>query len=660
MNLSELKLTDRRATICKSLDLNTVEDVFSYYPFRYENYKRSHFKDFVQGEKVVFEGQMVSYPSTFRYGKRSITRFNVIYEEEVLTVSLFNRPWIKIGEGNNIVIIGKYEGNKKVNCTNYYTKPIEEIEGIVPFYPLKEGISQNDIRKIIENVYKKTSSSIEETLPMSLLEAHGLISYIEAIRNIHFPQNAMDLKKALARLKYEEFLRFYTALLLIKGNGQQQIKTPKMIDRKKIDSFVSSLGYELTADQKNALNDILKDMGSSSMMYRLVQGDVGCGKTAVAMIAAYACVSSGFRCVLMAPTEILARQHFLTFQEAFEGMDISLSLLYSSDPKIKENKKKIREGKYDIIIGTHALFSDDVEIPDLGLIITDEQQRFGVKQRHKLAEKGKQADFLSMSATPIPRTLAGTIYGDMDISTIETMPPGRKGCLTKLVQGNTLVPVLKQITDRLQEGRQMYVIAPAIQHSENFNAKDITRLYQELTKVLDPYRVALLHERMNSQEKEKVMDDFAENRIQVLVSTTVVEVGVNVKNATIMVIYDAERFGLSQLHQLRGRVQRGSYQGECYLLTSSKEKESLDRLNALVRSNDGFAIALEDLKLRGPGDILGVRQSGLPVFVLGNIFEDDKIIKAARKDAQQIIEDPSHYKAFLDKISEQALDKYVD
>ena len=463
-------------------------------------------------------------------------------------------------------------------------------------------------------------------------------------------------------MKYEEFLRFYVALDIIKGNSEHIIKNKKVFKDEDVDKLIASFGYELTDDQIKCKNDLLHDLRSNKIMYRLIQGEVGSGKTAMAMVGLYANYLSGYQGCLMAPTEILAKQHYESFKNSLEKFGVKVAVLYSAMDNEKEIKKQIKDKEIDIIIGTHALFSEDVEYNNLGLVIADEQHRFGVKQRNALKQKGENTDFCLMSATPIPRTLASTLFGDMDISTIETMPLGRKGCKTYLVKKNSIVDILDDIKSKLQEGRQIYIIAAAIEKSDNYKAKDVIGLYNSLVDELKPYKVSLMHGRLSSDEKDCIMHDFNENNIQVLISTTVVEVGVNVKNATMMIIYDADKFGLSQLHQLRGRVQRGNYEGSCYLLTDSKDEDVYKRLNVLVDSNDGFKISLEDLKLRGPGDILGTRQSGIPAFILGNLLEDTKFIEAARNDAKEICGNLNDIenKQYYDKILEVASKNYID
>ena len=664
MDLKELKLTTKRTEICNRLDLKDSSDILAYYPFKYEEYVVTPYSSFKEGMNVFFEGELLTSPTSFRLPTRKVmTKFTVLYDEEEIQITIFNRPWARsLPLNSKITIIGKYNGNNKVTAINYYTKDIKEIEGIVPFYSLKEGISQNDIRKIIELTFEKTRDELVDKIPSKYIEAHQLLPYKDAIENIHFPKNSELLKKSLSRLKYEEFLNFYIALNYLKENTTGNHKESKSFSLKDVDAFIDSLPYELTQDQNEAVDSIINDLKSNRSMYRLVQGEVGSGKTAIAMIALYANYLSGYQGALMAPTEILAKQHYESFVNQFKDLPCKIGLLYSAQDNNLEIKEKLRSGEIDIVIGTHALFQEDVEFKNLGLVIADEQHRFGVKQRRALKEKGKDVDFILMSATPIPRTLASSIYGDMDVSTIETMPIGRKGCKTYLIKKNSIVDVLPDIKKKLEEGRQVYIIAAAIEANENYNAKDASGLRNALVDAFKPYKVGLLHGRMSSYEKDGVMNAFNSNTIQVLVSTTVVEVGVNVKNATVMVVYDADKFGLSQLHQLRGRIQRGNQEGTCYLLTDSKDSNVLERLNVLCKTNNGFEISYEDLRLRGPGDILGTRQSGVPTFILGNIIEDTRFIEAARKDAIEIcdnLEDRENAK-YYELISKEAKKRTTD
>ena len=651
MEINELKLTPKRQQICEKLNLNNSDEILSYYPFRYEEYEKVAYCDFKIGSQVCFTGELVSFPSTFRRGRLSTTRFKVLYENQILNITIFNRPWIRnIDLNEELTIIGKYDGNNKVTASNYYTKDI--LGSIIPIYALKEGISQNEIKKLINYTFDKCKDELIDDLPTDLIEAHGLIDRISAIKNIHNPSDKKMLAYAMSRLKYEEFLRFYLGLDIIKGNTADSLKTKKEFSKEKIDEFINSLPYELTEDQKLATEDVLNDLQSDKMMYRLIQGEVGSGKTLVATIGLYANYLAGYQGALMAPTEILAKQHYETIDKQLSCLGVKVGLLYSNFDEEKKIKQDLKNGDIDIIIGTHALFSEDVEYEKLGLVIADEQQRFGVRQRQALREKGENCDFILMSATPIPRTLASSIYGDMDVSTIESMPAGRKGCKTYLINKNSIVDILGDLKTKLDEGRQIYIIAAAIEKSDNYKAKDVVGLYNSLVDVFKPYNVSLMHGKLDNEEKDRIMNDFYNNKIQILISTTVVEVGVNVKNATVMVIYDADKFGMSQIHQLRGRVQRSDYEGTCYLLTDNQDEDVLKRLNVLVESNNGFDISYKDLQLRGPGDILGTRQSGLPAFIIGNLIEDTKFIDAAKKDAQMIIDnlDKQEYRQYHDKI----------
>ena len=634
MDLKELQLTPRRLAILKALDISDVEGLLRYYPYRYEENVTKAFKEWQKGDNLLFEGRLLSYPGTYRFGKIAITRFKVLYDEEVINVTIFNRPWIKnLKENATLVIKGRYDGQNNFTALNYTTHSLNEELGIKAVYSLKEGMRQSDIAKMVDKALK--TAIIKDNLPQEFIERHGLISLEEAYRNIHFPTSRRALKKAIVRLKYDEFLRFY----LVLESRRQVSLTPKEVkdfSMDKMATVIKNLPFELTLEQKKALGEILEDLKKPLTMTRLLQGDVGSGKTIIAALALYANSLSSYMGAFMAPTSVLAKQHYQSLCKLFP--DLNIALLCGNKKDNGDIKKAIGEGKYDIVVGTHALFSDDVYYPNLGLVVTDEQQRFGVKQRHKLKNKGQNVDLLMMSATPIPRTLAASIYGDMEVSTIEGLPMGRKGCDTYLIKENSIVSIIDEIKEALKAQRQVYFIAAAINKSEALNVKDAVHLYAALKDLFKTYRLGLLHGQMSEEEKDKVMEAFLNGDINILVATTVVEVGVNVVNATMMIVYDADRFGLSQLHQLRGRIQRGYERGKCFLLTANKDAEALKRLKVLEKSNDGFYIAQEDLKLRGPGDIIGTRQSGLPSFILGDIMNDTLIVEAAKKDAREILE----------------------
>ena len=658
MDLSDkrLKLTSKRLTVLHQLGLYTTDDLLMYYPYRYETITSSAFADWKIKDKVWFEGEVVQLPRSWRKGRLVTTTFQVRSQEQILTITIFNRPWAKSLNLNQILTIqGVYQGNSKVTAISYDTKPLAEHTAITPIYSIKAGIRQKTLQTIIYSVLNQLQDEIIDDIPDEFRQAYRLLTLKVAYRCIHIPSSMSEVQAAVRTLKYAEFLRFFTAIQLMRStDGIRITKKPKIFSSKKIQQAIQSLSFELTADQKDTLEKILNDMGSTHTMYRLVQGDVGCGKTVVATLALYAAFLSGYQGAMLAPTEILARQHYISVNQVLAPFGVKTEVLYSAltPAKKKEILEDVASGKINILIGTHSMIQDSVTFHKLGLTIADEQQRFGVSQRKALKQKGEQVDFLLMSATPIPRTLAASLFGDMDVSTIETMPAGRITPVTTLVKENSFRTVLDDVKCLLKSGRQLYVICAAVDENEEYHARNVYDTTESIQKLFPQYKVACLHGRMTADEKQAIMQAFNTNDIQILVSTTVVEVGVNVVNATGMIIYDADRFGLSQLHQLRGRIQRGSEQGYCWLLTASHEERVLQRLDVLVKSNNGFEISYEDLRLRGPGDILGTRQSGVPDFILGNIVEDTAMINQARKDALKVMEsaDNPDYQILLETV----------
>ena len=644
MDLSDkrLKLTSKRVQILHELGLYTTDDLLMYYPYRYEVITTSAFSDWKIKDKVWFEGEVVQLPRSWRKGRLVTTTFQVRFQEQILTVTIFNRPWAKSLNLNQILTIqGVYQGNCKVTAMSYDTKSLVEHAPITPIYSIKDGIRQKTLQTIIHSVLNQLHDEIIDDIPEEFRQAYRLLPLKLAYRCIHIPSSMNEVQAAVRTLKYAEFLRFFTAIQLMRSTeGIRITKKPKIFSSKKIQQAIQSLSFEMTADQRDTLEKILYDMGSTHSMYRLVQGDVGCGKTVVATLALYAAFLSGYQAAMLAPTEILARQHYQSVNEVLAPFGVKTEVLYSALSSSKKNEilKDVASGKIDILIGTHSMIQDTVTFHKLGLTIADEQQRFGVAQRKALKQKGEQVDFLLMSATPIPRTLAASLFGDMDVSTIETMPAGRITPITTLIKENSFRTVLEDVKRLLISGRQLYVICAAVDENEEYHARNVYDTMESIQKLFPQYKVACLHGRMSTDEKQAIMQAFHDNDIQILVSTTVIEVGVNVVNATGMIIYDADRFGLSQLHQLRGRIQRGSEQGYCWLLTASQDERVLQRIEVLVKSNNGFEISYEDLRLRGPGDILGTRQSGVPDFILGNIVEDTAMINQARKDALKVME----------------------
>lgn len=661
MDLSDkrLKLTSKRIEVLHRLGLFTTDDLLMYYPYRYEAITTSAFSDWKIKDKVWFEGKVVQLPRSWRKGRLVTTTFQVRSQEQIFTITIFNRPWAKSLNLNQILTIqGVYQGNSKVTAISYDTKPLAEHASITPIYSIKEGIRQKTLQTIIHSVLNQLQDEIIDDIPDEFRQAYRLLPLKVAYRYIHIPSNMNEVQIAVRTLKYAEFLRFFTAIQLMRStDGIHIAKKPKIFSTKKIQQVIQSLSFEMTADQRDTLEKILYDMGSTHTMYRLVQGDVGCGKTVVATLSLYAAFLSGYQGAMLAPTEILARQHYQSVNEVLAPFGVKTEVLYSALSSAKKNEilKDVASGKIDILIGTHSMIQDSVTFHKLGLTIADEQQRFGVAQRKALKQKGEQVDFLLMSATPIPRTLAASLFGDMDVSTIETMPAGRITPFTTLIKENSFRTVLEDVKRLLISGRQLYVICAAVDENEEYHARNVYDTMESIQKLFPQYKVACLHGRMSTDEKQAIMQAFHDNDIQILVSTTVVEVGVNVVNATGMIIYDADRFGLSQLHQLRGRIQRGSEQGYCWLLTASQDERVLQRLEVLVKSNNGFEISYEDLRLRGPGDILGTRQSGVPDFILGNIVEDTAMINQARKDALKVMEsaDNPDYQILLETVQKR-------
>ncbi len=636
MLINEMKITSRRLGYLVKMGIQTVEDLIKYYPLRYETRTIKEFSQWQEKENVIFSGLICAPARVIRLGKnRTMTKFKVMSWNEELNITLFNRPWTnQLVFGKTIVIQGIYQGNYNVTATNYSFKPIEEQLGIQPVYALTEGLKQSDMQAILKQALQYVYV-MPQRVPQRYIDAYHLLDIAKAYQWIHFPKDENQLKQAVRTLKYEEFLCFQ--LVMQTMHVKKEMKQPKNIDVSKIYAWMNKLPFELTEDQKKAIDSVLYDLKSDSIMYRLVQGDVGCGKSVVAFASMYANQFAHNQSALLAPTEILARQHVENMHKL--GLDATLYVSSLSSKEKKTILSGLQDGTIQNIVGTHALFQEGVEFKKLGLVIADEQQRFGVKQRKALLEKGKNVDFLMMSATPIPRTYAHFLYGDMDISSIHTMPKGRKPVETKYFKTSSMKPCLKQVLDFIKEGRQCYVVCPAIEENDEYKMRNVIEIYEGMTKTLKDVRIGLLHGKMSSLEKEEVMTKFQNHEIDILVSTTVIEVGIDVKNATVMVIYDAHRFGLSTLHQLRGRVARGEKQGYCFLLSPSSDVQAIERLKKLEELKDGFEISEYDLHMRGPGDILGIRQSGVPALVLGDFEKDKAMMEACIHDAREILMD---------------------
>ncbi len=639
--LVKLRITKPRRELLGQLGIVTVEDLLTYYPYRYE-IMEAH-RPTAEDPSLVMEGVLLEKARlAYRRQNQSKMLMRVVIDQQIYQVAIFNRHFLlaKLGAGQVVTVIGKLSGDHQIVASDLKLQPLASLPAITPVYSVKEGITSKAIANYVKKALEAYRTEIQDFVPLVYEEKYRLVSRQEALEMIHCPKSTTDLKHALRHLKYEEFLKFQLVMSYMRLFDRAENGLAKNVDQQAIQAFISQLPFALTADQQQAAQEILADFASEKVMHRLVQGDVGSGKTVVAVIALYANYLAGYQGALMAPTEILAKQHAKSLRQFFDHTDVRVELLIGSmSAKEKEHVyTRLMNGQIDILVGTHALIQDGVRFYNLGLVIADEQHRFGVKQRQALKDKGKRVDILLMSATPIPRTLAISLFGDMDVSTIRTMPGGRKKVETRFYEGHSMKPILPFLKQYLATGGQCYVICPLVDESEGLEARDASSIYEAMKRYFKGhYEVGLLHGRMNDEQKEAVMQSFYENQIQILVSTTVVEVGVDVANANLMVIYNADRFGLSQLHQLRGRVGRSSKQGYCFLLSDSKNQASIDRVKFLETTSDGFAISNYDLKLRGPGEVLGQKQSGLPTFTIANIFEDHDILMRAHEDAGNII-----------------------
>lgn len=626
------------------LGIENLQDLLLYFPFRYEDFKSKNVLELEDGEKAVVSGVVVTPANVQYYGyKRNRLRFTIKQGEVVLAVNFFNQPYLadKVALGSTIAIFGKWD-KAKAGLTGM--KILAQVEDdLQPVYRVAQGISQASLVKIIKIAFDQgLDLLLEENIPQILLDHYQLLGRSQAVRAMHFPKNLAEYKQAVRRVKFEELFYFQMQLQVLKRESKDVshgFAIPWRDDL--LEKKLSLLPFELTDAQKQSLDDILQDMQAPIHMNRLLQGDVGSGKTVVACLAMYAAYSAGVQSALMVPTEILAEQHFASLTQLFPELRI---ILLTGGMKLVERKQAldaIKTGQVDMIVGTHALIQEGVSYHRLGLVIIDEQHRFGVEQRRVLREKGDNPDVLMMTATPIPRTLAITAFGDMDVSVIDQMPAGRKPIITRWVKHEQLNVVLNWLEKELQRGAQVYVISPLIEESEALDLKNAIALEEELKIYFgDKAQVSLLHGKMKNDEKDAIMQSFKKGKIDILVSTTVIEVGVNVPNATVMLIMDADRFGLSQLHQLRGRVGRGDKQSYAVLVANPKTESGKKRMKIMTETTNGFVLAEEDLKMRGSGEIFGTRQSGLPEFQVADIVEDYPILEEARKVASQIVSIP--------------------
>ncbi|MFC4653081.1 ATP-dependent DNA helicase RecG [Lactococcus nasutitermitis] len=637
----------------QKLGIFTVQDLLLYFPFRYDDFASRSVFELLDGEKATIIGEVVTPANVQYYGfKRNRLSFKIKQNDAIIAVSFFNQPYLadKVEVGKEIAVYGKWELAKQQLLG---TKVVAQADdGFSPVYHVSAGVKQSTLVKLIQAVFDADIlKDLSENLPDYLIKKYRLMPRQEAVYAMHFPQDMQAHKQALRRIKFEELFFFQLKLQALKNkekSGREGISV--IIEQKEMDEKIAELSFELTKAQQSALTEILSDMKSPYHMNRLLQGDVGSGKTVVAELAMYAAALANFQSAIMVPTEILARQHFANLKQLFPELNISLLVSGLKVAERREVLESLASGRTHMVVGTHALIQEGVEFYNLGLVITDEQHRFGVNQRKILREKGQNPDVLMMTATPIPRTLAITAFGDMDVSIIDELPKGRQPITTRWVKHQQLPDVLKWIHSELADGAQIYFVSPLIEESEMLDLKNAEELFAELLAEFPKSTVALLHGKMKNTEKDEIMQTFKDGKTDILVSTTVIEVGVDVPNATIMVIMDADRFGLSQLHQLRGRVGRGMKKSYAILVANPKSDSGKKRMQIMTQTQNGFTLAEEDLKMRGSGEIFGVRQSGIPEFAVADIVNDYNILEVARAEAVEIFKTPENYHELIAQV----------
>ena len=658
---------EARAKLLNRLGIYELKDLITYYPRTYEDRSiPKKIEELVDGEEALIEVMPVTRVSEVRIRRNmTILKMNARDDTGVCQMTWFNQSYLKgmFKPGEYYKFYGKVskKGNRVEMNSPVYDKAedTKNTGRIIPIYPTTFKLSQTTLRKIIENGLSEMNGKIDESLPEYLIDEYKLLDLNTAVKQIHFPDSFDDFNLARKRLVFEELLSMQLALLALKNQYSKDVKGIAFDKDAKMSDVINKLPFSLTKAQLRVLEEIDSDMEREKPMNRLLQGDVGSGKTVVALIAAYKCVKSGYQAAIMAPTAILASQHLESFSEILKDTGIRCELLISGITKKKKEDilRRLEVGEIDILIGTHALLEENVVFKKLGLVVTDEQHRFGVRQRSIITQKGDNPDVLVMTATPIPRTLALILYGDLDISIIDELPPNRKKIETYAVTKGMDQRVNNFLKQQIDQGRQAYIVCPLVEENEEINAKSVMELAEHYkNEVFSDYRVEYLHGKMKPKEKDAIMEEFKNGNIDILISTTVIEVGVNVPNSNIMVVENAERFGLAQLHQLRGRVGRGEYQSYCILKYNGNSQVIRERMKVMTSTNDGFVISEKDLELRGTGEFFGTKQHGLPEFKIANLFEDIGTLKAVQAIAIKIINDDPK----LEKDKNKLLKKVVD
>ncbi len=621
--------------LLNNLNIFTIDDLISYIPYKFNIITKTDLNE----DKSVVDVTIESLP-VLSYFKRNMNRlsFNALYNNKIIKVTIFNRAFLKehLSINKTIVLIGKY--NIKQNlflCSDIIFEDFNKPK-IVPIYHLTSGINQKKMNLLVNSALD-TKAEIEEYIPEDIKEKYSFIDKHDLLKIVNNPQEEEIIKKAIIQLKYEELFIFMLKIRYLKQRRSlEKVDYSKNVDINKSEILRNRLPFTLTIDQEKALQEIVDDLNSKVRMNRLLQGDVGSGKTIVAFISMYIMKKAGYQCAMMAPTEVLAKQHFESAKKLFKDLNVNVALLTGSTSKKEKEKiyKDVLNNKINILIGTHSLINKDLYFNNLGLVVADEQQRFGVSQRTMLKRKGENIEVLYLSATPIPRTYALTIYGDMDVSSIKTMPEGRKKINTKLLKEEDIKEVLVKIKEEIDNGHQGYIVAPMIEDDEESSYENVVRLKTKFSKAFKGIPIEIMHGKQKPNIKENIMTDFINNKIKILISTTVIEVGIDVKNTTFMLIFNAEKFGLSTLHQLRGRIGRSNLESYCYLISNSDTK----RLSIMEQETDGYKISEEDFIMRGQGDLFGIKQSGEEAFKIANIRRDYKILLKVKEDIDKIME----------------------
>lgn len=643
--MAELKdvkgIGPKSLSLLNKINIKTIEDLVTHYPFRYDILERNELSKVEDGEKITIDGKVESVPILMRF-KAGLNKMNfrLVTQSGVVGVSIFNRAFLKsqLTVGTGVTVIGKLDKSKNViTASDIKMGILTNKVKIEPVYHCTSGLTNKNMATYINMALLMHGREILDYIPQEYIERYNFLNKKTALNVIHNPSTSEKLKEVTIRLKYEELFQFMFKINYLKlQNKKEKNGLVREIDGDKLNEFIGKIPFTLTNDQMNAIEEILKDLEAPHRMNRLLQGDVGSGKTVVAFTGMFANYLCNYQSALMAPTEILANQHYLNLKNFLKDTDVNVALLTGSTPKKDKSDiyQGLKDGSINMVIGTHALIQDEVEYANLGLVITDEQHRFGVHQRANLQNKGVKPDVLYMSATPIPRTYALTIFGDMDVSTIKERPKGRQKIDTFVKKNSEIKDVLGMMYEELKNQHQVYVIAPLIEESENSDLTTVNELKEQMKLAFgDRYKIDIVHGKMASGAKDLIMEQFKENKVQILISTTVVEVGVDVPNATTMVIFDADRFGLSTLHQLRGRVGRGTSKSQCILISDS----DAERLKIMEKEDDGFVISEEDFKLRGHGDLFGTKQSGDMTFKIASIKNDYKILLQAKKDSKEYL-----------------------